>query len=143
MFTYELESNNILPIRNNDKLEFEVCRKLISKNDHIHFYSHYNTNTKRRVIIGFYLRPFCICSLKYLNDKFNHIENSFLDFLYSKPFIHFVRFKALKIHDRNRPRTIVNTLSNKIRLLHTHIILPNNSSPNIIGNNLINLTLKL
>ena len=58
-FTYELESNSTLPfldillIRNINKLEFKVYRKPSCKNDHIHFYSHYNNNTKKGIIIGF------------------------------------------------------------------------------------------
>ena len=51
-FTYELEFNSTLPfldillIRNINKLEFKVYRKPTCKNDHIHFYSHHNNNTK-------------------------------------------------------------------------------------------------
>ena len=58
-FTCEFESNNtqlfsgVLLIRNDDKLEFRVYRKATCKNDYIHFYSHYNTNSKRAVVIGF------------------------------------------------------------------------------------------
>ena len=83
-FTYESEYNStqpfldILLIRNINKLEFKVYRKPTWKNDHIHFYSHYNNSTKRDIIIGFYLRALRICSSKYLNDEFIHIENSFL-----------------------------------------------------------------
>ena len=58
-FTYELEYNSTLPfldillIRNINKLEFKVYRKPTSKNDHIHFYSHLNNNTKRGIIMVF------------------------------------------------------------------------------------------
>ena len=89
-FTYELEYNSTLPfldillIRNINKLEFKVYRKPTCKNNHIHFYSHYNNNTKKGIIIGFYLRAQHICSSKYLNDEFIHIENFFLNLLYSK-----------------------------------------------------------
>ena len=54
-------------------------RKPTGKNDHLHFYSHTNNNTKRGIIISFYLRALCICSSKYLNDEFNHIEIFFLN----------------------------------------------------------------
>ena len=80
---------------------------------HIHFYSHHNSNIKGGVIIGFYLRLPRICSLKYLNDEFNHIENSFLNLLYPKSFIHFVKSKALKIHNKNQPQTNANSPSYK------------------------------
>ena len=39
------------------------------------------------------------------------------------------------MYNRNRPRSNVNTHSEKMNLTHTHY-LPNNSSTNIIGNNL-------
>ena len=76
-FTYELEYNYTLPfldillIRNINKLEFKVYRKPTCKNGHIHFYSYHNNNTKRGIIIGFYLRALRICSLKY--DEFIYI----------------------------------------------------------------------
>ena len=53
-----------------------ICRSPVKK-FFIHtttppnFYSHHNS-TKRGIIIGFYLRALRICSLKYLNDEFNH-----------------------------------------------------------------------
>ena len=91
-FTYELESNStlhfldILLIRNINKLEFKIYRKPTYKNDHIRSYSHHNNSTKRGIIIGLYLRALRICSSKYLNDEFNHIENSFLNLLYPKSY---------------------------------------------------------
>ena len=36
-----------------NKQEFKVYHKPTCKNDHIHFYSHHNNNTKRGIIIGF------------------------------------------------------------------------------------------
>ena len=110
-FTYELESNStllfldILLIRNINKLEFKVYRKSTCKNNLVHFYSYHNNTTKRGIITEFYLRALCICSSKYLIDEFNHIENSFLNLLYPKSFIHFAKSKALKIHNKNQPRT--------------------------------------
>ena len=86
-FTYQLGSNNALPfldillIRDINKLEFKVYHKPTCKNDHIHFSSHHNNNTKKGFIKGFYLRTLHICSPKYLNDEFNHIENSFFNLL--------------------------------------------------------------
>ena len=71
-FTYELESTNtlgfldVLLIRNCDKLEFKVYRKPTSKNDLKHSYSHHKTNSKRAIIIDFYLRTLRICSPKIL-----------------------------------------------------------------------------
>ena len=117
-FTYEHESNNTLPfldillIRNINKLEFKVYYKPTCKNDHIHFYLHHN-NTKRGIIIGFYLRALCICSLKYFNDEFNYIENPFLNLLYPKSFIHFAKSKAPKIYNKNQPQTNANSQSYK------------------------------
>ena len=69
-FTYELEYNStqpfldILLIRNINKLAFKVCRKTICKSDQIHFYSHHNNNSKRGIIIAFFLnlRTLRICS---------------------------------------------------------------------------------
>ena len=72
----------------------------------------------------------------------NYIEISFLNLLYPKPFIHFAKSKTLQIHCRNRPRTIINTLAEKIWLPLTHVILPNNSSTNFEGNNLNKLGIK-
>ena len=108
-FTYELEYNStshfldILLIRNIIKLEFKVYRKPACKNDRIHLYSHHNNNTKIGIIIGFYIRTLRICSSKYLNDEFIHIENAFLNLQYPKSFIHFAKSKSLKIHNKNKP----------------------------------------
>ena len=119
-FTHELEYNFTLPfldillIRNINKLEFKVYRKTTCKNDHIHFYSHQNNNTKRGIIIGFYLRALRICSSKYLNDEFIHIENSFLSLQYPKSFIHYAKSKALKIH-KNQSQTNIYSISDKTR----------------------------
>ena len=81
-FTYEYNSTltfqDILLIRNTNKLEFKVYRKHTCKNDHKNVYSHHKNNTKRGIIIGFYLTALRICSSKYLNGVFIHIENSFL-----------------------------------------------------------------
>ena len=74
-YIYTLPFLDILLIRNINKLEFKVYRKPTCKNNHIHFHSHHN-NTKRGIIIGFYLGALHICSSKYLNDEFIHIENS-------------------------------------------------------------------
>ena len=143
-----LESNNTLPffdvllIRNIDKLEFRVYHKPTGKNHHILFYSHHNTNSKRGVIIGFYLKAQHICSSKYLNDEFNYLENSFLNLLYPKLSLHFAISKALKINNKNQPQTNVNIPSDKINLPHAHITLPNSSFSNIIGNNLNKLDVK-
>ena len=146
-FTYEIESNSTLPfldillIRNINKLEFKVYRKPTCKNDQIHFYSHHN-NTKRVIIIGFYLRALCICSSKYLNDELNHIENSFLNLLHPKSFIHFAKSKALKIHNKNQPRTNAHSQSYKTISHHRFITLPYNSSSHIMINNLNKLDIK-
>ena len=119
-FTHELEYNCTLPfldillIRNINKLEFKVYRKTTCINDHIHFYSHHNNNTKRGIIIGFYFRALRICSSKYLNDEFIHIENSFLNLQYPKSFIHYAKSKALKIHNKNQSQTNIYSISDKI-----------------------------
>ena len=89
----------------------------------------------------FSLKALRISSPKYVNDEFDLIEIPFLTF-FTQPYIHFAKSKALKIHKRNRPRTNVNAASDKIFLLHTHITLPNNSSTNIIENNLNKLGIK-
>ena len=147
-FTYELEYNCTLPfldillIRNINKLEFKVYRKTTCKNDHIHFYSHQNNNTKRGIIIGFYLRALRICSSKYLNDEFIHIENSFLNLQYPKSFIHYAKSKALKIHNKNQSQTNVYSISDKTSSPHRYITLPNNSSSHSITNNLNKLNIK-
>ena len=148
-FTYELEYNSTLPfldillIRNINKLEFQVYHKPTCKNDHIHFYSHHNNNTKRGIIIGFYFRALRICSPKYLNDEFIHIENSFLNLQYPKSFIHFVKSKALKIHNKNQPQTNTHSISDKTSFPHRYITLPNNSSSHCIINNLNKLNIKI
>ena len=133
---------HVLLIRNSDKFEFRIYCKPTCENDHIHFFSHYNTNTKRGFTICFYLRVLRICSLKYLNDKFNYIENFFLKLLYPIPFIHFAKSKYLKIQKWNRPWTNVNTPSDKINLPYTQITLPHDSSTNIIENNLNKVCIK-
>ena len=48
--------------------------------------------------MSFYPGARRIFSSKYLNDEFNHIENF-------KSFIHFAKSEALKIHNKNQPRT--------------------------------------
>ena len=50
------------------------------------------------------------------DDEFNYTENSFLNLLYPKPFIHFAKSEALKILSKNQSQTAVNTPSGKIRL---------------------------
>ena len=106
------------------------------------YYSHHINTTKRGIIIGFYLRALRICSLKYLNDEFNHIENSFLN-LYPKSFIHFAKSKALKIHNKNQPWTNAHSQPYKTSSLpHRFITLPNNSSSHSIINNLNKLNIK-
>ena len=104
---------DILLIRNINKLEFKGYRKPTCKNDHIHFYSHHNNNTKSGIIIGFFLRTLRICSSKYLNDGFIHIENSFLNLQYPKSFIHFDKSKALKILNKNQPQANAYLISDK------------------------------
>ena len=126
-FTYEFEFNSTQPFLDillirNIKLEFKVYRKPTCKNDYMHFYSH--QNTKRGIIIGFYFRSVCICSSKYLNDELNHKENSFLNLLYPKYFIHFAKSKILKIHNNNQPQTNANSQSYKTSSLHRFITLP-------------------
>ena len=145
-FTYELKYNytqpflDILLIKNINKLKFKVYRKLTCKNNHIHFYSHHNNNTQRGIIIGFYLRALSICSSKYLNEEFIHIENYFLNLQYPKSFIHFAKPKALKIHNKNQ--TNAYSLSHKTSSPHRYITLPNNSSFHSIINNLNKLNIK-
>ena len=147
-FTYELEYNYTLPfldillIRNINKLEFKVYRKPTCKNDHIHFYSHPNNNTKRGIIIGFYLRALRICSSRYLNDEFIHTENSLLNLQYPKSFIYFAKSKAFKIHNKNQSQTNVYSISDKTTSPHRYITLPNNSPSHSITNNLNKLNIK-
>ena len=137
-FTYELEYNYTLPfldillIRNINKLELKVYHKPTCENDHIHFYSHHNNNSKRGIIIGFYLRALRICSSKYLNDEFIHIENSFLNLQYPKSFKKFST--VLIIHNKNKSQINAYSISDKTSSSHRYITLPNNSSYNIASN---------
>ena len=120
-FPHELEANNfllfldVLLIRNNDKVESKINRKHTCKNDHGHFYFHHNTNTKWGITKGFYLKVLYICSPKYFDEEFNYIENSFLNFLYSKHFKQYAKSKAFKVHKRKRSQTSINTPSNIIK----------------------------
>ena len=57
-----------------------------------------------------------ICSPKYLDEEFNHIEDYFLNLLYPKPFIHFAKSKSFKIYNRNRSQIAINTPSNEIKV---------------------------
>ena len=123
------------------KFEFKVYSKPTCKNDHIHFYSHHNINTKRGIIIGFKLRALRICSPKYLDQEFNYIENPFLNILYPKLFKQFTKSKSLKMYKWNRSQTVINTNSNKIKLSNKHIILPNYSSTNFTESNFNNICL--
>ena len=55
--TYEQETDNTLPffdilLINNNKQEFKVNLKSANKNDHIPFFSYYNTKIKCGIIIG-------------------------------------------------------------------------------------------
>ena len=139
-FTYELFLD-ILLLRNINKLEFKVYRKPTCKNDHIHFYSHHNNNTKRGIMIGFYLRALRICSSKYLNDEFIHFENSFLKLQYPKSFIYFAKSKALKIH--NNLKLMSTQYLIKLVPSIRYIALPNSSSSHSITNNLNKLNIKI
>ena len=56
-----------------------------------------------------------ISSLKYLDEEFNNIENTFQKLLYLKPFIHFGQSKALKIKYANLSQIAINTPSNNIK----------------------------
>ena len=134
---------DILLIRNIYKLEVKVYRKPTCKNDYIHFYpNHHNNNTKRD-IIGFHLRALRICSSKYLYDEFNQIENSFLNLLHTKFFIHYAKSKALKIYNKNQSRTNSHLQFYKTSSpLHRFINLLNNSSSHSIINNLNKLNIK-
>ena len=129
---------DVLLIRNSGRLKFQVYRKPICKSDNIH----HKTGIKRWIIIDFYLRAFHICSQIYLDEKFNYRENIFLNLRYYKPFIHFIKSKAHRIHCKNRSQAAINTLTNNIKLTHKHIILLNNSSSNSIENNFNNLGIK-
>ena len=80
-------------------LEFKAFCKPTCKNGHIHFYSNHNTNTKRGIIIGFYFRSLRIFSTKYEDNKFDYIENYFLNLLYPKPFIQIANCKSTKEND--------------------------------------------
>ena len=84
----------------------------------------------------------CVCSSKYLNNEFNHIENSFLNLQYPESFIHFAKSKALKIHNKNQPRTNVHLQSYKTSSPHRFITLSNNSSAPSIINDLNKLNIK-
>ena len=130
-------------IRNINKQEFKVYRKPTFKYDHIHFYSHHYNNTKRGIVVGFYLRALRICFPKYSCKEFNQIENFFLTLLNPKSFMHFAKSKALKIHNKNQRRTNANLQSYKTSRPHAFITLPNNSSSNIIINNLNKLDIKI
>ena len=90
----------------------------------------------------FYLRALRICSSKYLNDEFIHIENSFLNLQYPKSFIHYAKSKALKIHNKNQSQTNIYSISDKTNSPHRYITLPNNSSSHSITNNLNKLNIK-
>ena len=103
-FTYEKEYNNTIPfldillIRSQNNLTFQVYRKPTNKNDYIHFYSHHNNKVKSGLIIVFYLRALRICSPYYLDDEFKYIEYSLKCLKYPKFFILNARKKALSIH---------------------------------------------
>ena len=106
------------------------------KNDHIHIYLH-NNNTKRSsIILCFFINLIAprICSSKYLNDEFSHIENPFLNLRCSKSFIHFAKSKVPKIRNKNQPRT--NAYSKYYKTL------PNNSSSHSLINNFHELDFK-
>ena len=142
-FTHELEFNNSLPfldislIKNNNALEFKVHHKPTAKNDHIHYYSHHDTHTKRGIIIGFHLRALRICTPKHLDDEFTHIMNTFRNLQYPTSFIQHAKAKALRIHTRNQVQNP--TQSNSP---HRYIILPNNHTNSNISKNLKNLGIK-
>ena len=108
-----------------------------------HIYSHHNNNTKRSIIIGFYLRGLHIGSSRYLNDEFIHIEKSSLNLLYPKSFIHFAKSKVLKIHNKNQPQTQYLIKLVLPSTTHRFITLPNNSSSHSIINNLNKLNIKI
>ena len=57
-------------------------------------------------------------------------------------FIHFAKFKALKVHNKNQPRTNTNSQSYKTSPHYTFITLPNVFSSNSIINELNKLDIK-
>ena len=59
-----------------------------------------------------------------------------------KSFIRFSKSKALKIHNKNQPRTYAHSVSDKTSSPHKFITLPNNSSSHSIINNLNKLDIK-
>ena len=78
---------------------------------------------------------------KYPNDEFNYIEIPFWTFFNPTILFTLPSLKPLKIHNRNWPRTNVNTPSNKSNLFHTQVTLPKILSSNI-GNILNKLSIK-
>ena len=129
------QNGDISPIKNNNALKFKIHHKPTTKIDHIHYYSHHDTHTKRGIIIGFHLRALRICTPKHLDDEFTHIMNTFRNLQYPTSFIQHAKAKALRIHTRNQVQNP--TQSNSP---HRYIILPNNHSN--ISKNLNNLGIK-
>lgn len=63
-------------------------------------FSNHSNKIKARIIIGFYLRAFRICSPQLLPEEENYIENTFKTLQYPNYFLYNVQRKAYKIHHR-------------------------------------------
>ena len=104
------------------------------------FFTPQQQTPKEESSLFFYFRVLRICSSRYLNDEFNHIENFFLN---PKFFTHLAKSEVLKILNKNPPETNASPQSYKTNpLFHTFMTLPNNSSTNSIINTLNKLDIK-
>ena len=92
-FTIEYENNDRLPfldvllVKENNNLKFNVFRKATNKNVFVHFYSNTDKRAKLGINIGFYLRALRICSAEFLEYEFDIIFHNFLELKYP-PFVY-------------------------------------------------------
>ena len=131
-FTFEEEENCTLPfldilIHNKDaKLQFSVFRKKTNKNDLLNYYSDHDTQIKRGMLIGFFLRALRICSEKYIETEYNYIIETFKNLSYPEHFIRKAKQKAIIIMKKQTSNKNENNEENIRR-----IVLPTGNFTNL------------
>ena len=105
-FTVEEEINGELPfldtliIRSGNGAKYRVYRKPTNKNDFIHFLSAHDDETKRGVVIGFFLRAMRICSEEFLSQEVDYIMGTFKELGYPSGLLFQLKQKAKNIIQR-------------------------------------------
>jgi hypothetical protein len=108
-FTKEIEENNkpnfldITIVRsNNGAPSFKIYRKPTNSNNYIHWFSGHSYNTKKGILISFFLRAFKICSPQYFDEEIDIIKRIFSSLGYPLPVIkHALKLSKNKFYNNN------------------------------------------